>query len=136
MASTAPPIAPPAHDLPPASAGDFVRTPFFLKRPIKAKVGGATFELHGVEMRAFDLIDLPLLDQFNGQPIALVQNLISRMCDVELTHVEQLCLDDLGMLSSEVLFQVDQVCAAMELAPRYYTAAPAVINPAAGLQAA
>jgi hypothetical protein len=129
MASAPLPVAPLAGN--PSLSGDAVldmasqRAIFTLLAPIKAMVGGEETEVHGLDMRAFDAADLPLLDQYRGQPIALAQNLVAALCDIAIDQVRQLDLEDFAMLASDALWQVDQVAIAMGLPAGFFLQAPA-----------
>lgn len=114
-----------------APAESAPRALFELFSPIRAIIDGAEREVHGFEMRALDQADLALLDQFQGQPIALVRNLIARTCEIELEHVHQLQLADFTMLASEVLFQLETAIGEMGLPPRHYLGKPAELEDAA-----
>ncbi|MCX7283658.1 MAG: hypothetical protein NTX28_06370 [Novosphingobium sp.] len=86
-------------------------------------IGEKAVEIHGLDMRAFAAPDLPLLDRFHGQPIALAQNLIATLCDVPIECVHDLELEDFTMLAADALFQVEQVSLAMGL-PAHFFAQP------------
>lgn len=71
-------------------------------------LNGSKIDIHGVEMRAIDTPDLPLLDQFQGRVIALTHNVVAALCDIEIDQVRQLALEDFTMLAGEVLWQIEQ----------------------------
>lgn len=86
----------PVSQFPPlASAMTTEAAVFALAHPIKVTIDDKEVELAGFDMRALAMSDCPLLDQFNGQPIALAQNLIAALCYLSLDEVRQLNLDDL-----------------------------------------
>lgn len=91
------------------------RALFTLLAPFKHVQDGAEIEIHGVEMRALDVPDLALLDEFQGKPIALIQNVTARLCDISVEQVQQLDLEDFAMLADEVIWQLNEVCDAMGL---------------------
>lgn len=116
MASSPFPIAAdgPAVDHPAGNAAaPFERALFTFLIPIKVAIDGAEIEIHGVEMRALGAPDLPLLDSFRGEPIALAQNVVAALCDITVDQVRQLHLEDFTMLASDALWQVDQVTVAL-----------------------
>lgn len=102
------------------------RAIFTLLKPVKAVVDGDEVELSGIEMRALDTADLPLLDQFHGQPIALAQNIVATLCDLTIDQVQQLDLEDFTMLASDALFEVEQVSIELGLRPDFFLSPPAV----------
>lgn len=67
---------------------------------------GAQVEIHGLDMRPLDTTDLPLLDQFQGQPIALMTHVVAAMCDIAVDEVQQLCMEDFTMLAGEAAWHV------------------------------
>lgn len=88
---------------------------FHLEVPIRLDVDGVQTEIDAVSMRALKVADLPLLDRYKGQPIALAQHLIAALCDLDHATVLQIDLDDFTMLSSDALYQVEMLCADMGL---------------------
>jgi len=91
------------------------RAIFTLLKPFTATIEGAEHDISNVEMRGLAMPDLPLLDQFRGQPIALAQNLIAALCDLTLNQVQQLDVEDFTLLASDALWQVQQFSLAMGL---------------------
>jgi len=83
-------------------------------------IDGVEREIHGVEMRAIDTPDLPLLDQFQGSPIALAHNVVAALCDIEIDQVRQLALEDFTRLAGEALWQIEQASIAMGLAADFF----------------
>ena len=71
-------------------------------------------------MRAIDTPDLPLLDQFQGSPIALAHNVVAALCDIEIDQVRQLALEDFTRLAGEALWQIEQASIAMGLAADFF----------------
>lgn len=98
------------------------RALFDLAKPLMRSVNGAQVAIHGIGMRALDTPDLPLLDRFHGQPIALVQNIVAALCDITMEQVRQLDIADFTMLASDAVFQVEQLSTAMGLPPRFFLA--------------
>jgi hypothetical protein len=96
------------------------RAIFTLLKPVSIVQDGATIEVQGVEMRALDTADLPLLDKFRDQPIALAENVIAALCDLAVDQVRQLDLEDFTMLASDALFQVEEAGVAMGLPPGFF----------------
>ena len=96
---------------------------FTLSAPIKIMIDGQAVEIHGFDMRALTKSDLPMLDRFHGQPIALAQNLVATLCDIPLESVSELELEDFTMLAADAFFQVEQVSQAMGL-PAHFFAQP------------
>lgn len=93
---------------------------FTLARPISTTIDGTKVELGGFDMRALAMGDCRLLDQFAGQPIALVQNLIAVLCDLTIEQVHLLDLEDFAMLAGEVMFQVEQLSTGMGLPSDFF----------------
>ena len=91
------------------------RALFVLLKPFRHVHEGAEIDIHGVDMRALDVPDLDLLDQFQGKPIALIQHAIARLCDITVEQVQQLDLEDFGMLADEVIWQLREACEGMGL---------------------
>lgn len=83
-------------------------------------VDGVPHEIAGLGMRQLGQLDLPLLDQHLGQPIALTRALIGSLCDLQPESVEQLSLDDFAMLAADALFQVEQFSQEMGLPERFF----------------
>ena len=125
MATTSAHSAPSSSSkcLPRASPEQAADAVFTLSAPIKIVSEGQAVEIHGFDMRAFNTSDLPMLDRFHGQPIALAQNLIAALCTVSIECVHELELEDFTMLAADALFQVDQVSQAMGL-PAHFFAQP------------
>ena len=71
-------------------------------------LNGVETDIQRVEMRALDSSDLPLLDQFRGHPIALLQGVLAALCELELDQVRQMDFADFTMLASDALFQIEQ----------------------------
>lgn len=115
MASSSLPIAPGAPD-----ASEPGRALFELGTPICVTDDGEMALVHGLDMRTIGSADLPLLDRFHGQPIALAHNLIAALCDITPIEAQQLALDDFTMLASEVFFEVEEVSQAMGLPARFF----------------
>lgn len=105
------------HDIADAAFG---RAVFTLSRPIAKLPGCDAAETRTIGMRAFGTDDLPLLDRFIGQPVALVQNVIALLCDIPVECVQALELDDFTMLAADALFQVEQVSLAMGLPADFF----------------
>jgi len=91
------------------------RALFTLLKPFKQVRDGAEIDVHGVEMRALDVPDLALLDQFQGKPIALIQNAVAKLCDISVEQVQQLDLEDFAILADDVIWQLNETCEAMGL---------------------
>lgn len=115
MASHPLPAAPPVALADIGPANPETRSVFTLVAPIRVTRDGVEVELHGFDMRPLGMPDLPLLDQFQGQPIALAQNVVAALCDLTVDQVRQLCLEDFTMLASDALWQVTQLCADLGL---------------------
>lgn len=128
MASLAPQTVPLAAvaQLAPTPENSDERASFFLLKPIKYVVDGVEIDLSGIEMRALETADLPLLDQFHGQPIALAQNIVAALCDLTVEHVRQLDLEDFTMLASDALFQVEQVSIELGLRADFFVSPLAI----------
>lgn len=75
-------------------------------------------------MRALDSSDLPLLDQFRGQPIALLQGVVAALCDLEFDQVRQMDFADFTMLASDAVFQIEQFSMAVGLAADFFIQSP------------
>lgn len=105
------------------------RAVFVLLSPFKDTVDGEERDICNVEMREIGTADLPLLDRYRGQPIALAQNLIAALCDLTVEQVQQFDLDDFTMLSSDALFQVEQIADDMGLPPTFFLDPPALSAP-------
>ncbi len=116
ISTTAAPAAAPAP-LAPAALGDSQPdcAVFELERPLIVTIDGQDHEITGLGMRAFGTDDLPLLDRFLGQPIALTRHLIAALCDITVDQVNQLAIDDFAMLASDALYQVERVSRDMGL---------------------
>lgn len=71
-------------------------------------------------MRDIEPPDLALLDTHQGQPIALAQAVVAALCGITVLQVQQLALDDLAMLASDAMWQVEQACLAMGLPPHFF----------------
>ncbi|WP_288804175.1 hypothetical protein [uncultured Novosphingobium sp.] len=63
---------------------------------------------------------MPLLDAHQGQPVALAQNVVAALCGITVHQVQQLDIDDLSMLASDAMWQVEQVCIQMGLPPHFF----------------
>lgn len=105
---------------PPAARASSERAKFTFSRPINTLLNGSEIELHGVDMRALETIDLPLLDTFQGQPVALALNVIAALCDLSVNEVRQLSPEDFGLLASDVLWQVEQTSVGMGLTADFF----------------
>lgn len=105
---------------PPPSSGEAADAVFELSRPINILVDDVPHEIAGLGMRQLGQLDLPLLDQHLGQPIALTRALIGSLCDLQPESVEQLSLDDFAMLAADALFQVGQFSQEMGLPERFF----------------
>lgn len=112
-------VAPPSRANPP-SASSPSSAIFELATPLKLIVDGTETDIHGIEMRELVAADLPLLDQFRGQPIALARNVVAALCDLTLDQVRQLDLDDFTMLANDALWQIEQVSESMGLAANFF----------------
>lgn len=116
----------PASGNPPQSAtaapgaGPPDQAAFTLSRPLECKIDEQAVVIHGLGMRAIGPDDLPLLDQFHGQPIALAQNLVATLCGITVEQARSLSLDDFTMLAADAIWQVEQVCKAMDLPPHFF----------------
>lgn len=99
---------------------------FTLLKPIKLALKGEDVDVHGVEMRTLVTADLALLDQFQGQPVALAQNVIAALCGITVEQVCQLETEDFTMLASDALWQIEQVGISMGLPERFFLAPRAV----------
>lgn len=97
---------------------------FALSTPLKFVVDGVETDIHGLGMRGLDTPDLPLLDQFHGQPVALAQNMVAALCDITLEQVRQLDIDDFTMLASDAIWQIEQASSALGLPPRFFLQPP------------
>lgn len=93
---------------------------FELSKPVKVICEGAEVEVDGLDMRPLQTFDLPLLDLHRGNAIALAQSLISALCGITAEQVLQLDLEDFAMLSTDGLWQVEQLSVAMGLAPDFF----------------
>ncbi|MFM2278869.1 MAG: hypothetical protein RLZZ444_1100 [Pseudomonadota bacterium] len=93
---------------------------FSLSEPLVIEHEGHLVEVGGFGMRTFGRAELSLLDHFNGQPVALAENVIAALCDITVEQVRQLALDDFTMLAADALFQVEQVSLAMGLPRRFF----------------
>lgn len=102
------------------SAAHVERAIFTLLKPIKEPFNGSEIDIHGIEMRALDTPDLPLLDRYQGQPIALAQNVLAALCNVTVEQVRQLDLEDFAMLASDALFQVEHLSRGMGLRADFF----------------
>lgn len=101
------------------------RAIFTLSKPLKMPVNGTEMTVNGIDMRQVASADLPLLDRFHGQPIALAQNMVSALCDLTLEQVRSLDLADFTMLADEALWQVSLVAEQMGLAADHFVKLPA-----------
>lgn len=126
LLSTAPPVATAEA----GSAASGTRAIFTLSAPIRVVQDGVEVDLDGFDMRQLDVPDLPLLDQFQGQPIALAQHVVAALCDLTVDQVRQLCLADFTMLASDALWQVTQLCADMGLPDNVFFFRPIAEEPA------
>ncbi len=104
----------------PAHAPAETRAFFSFVKPIRIIQAGAEIELHGLDMRPLDTTDLPLLDQFQGQPIALMQHVVAVMCDITLDEVQQLCMEDFTMLAGEAAWHVSQFASELGLQSDFF----------------
>lgn len=100
------------------------RALFTLLKPIKGSLSGVEIDIQRVEMRALDSSDLPLLDQFRGQPIALLQGVVAALCDLEFDQVRQMDFADFTMLASDAVFQIEQFSMAVGLAADFFIQSP------------
>ncbi|MGC4252098.1 MAG: hypothetical protein QM605_11755 [Sphingobium sp.] len=90
------------------------RSVFTFSKPLKMHVNGVETEIDGIGMRAFGTRDLPLLDRFRGQSIALAQNVVAARCDLSIEQVESLALDDFTPMADDALWQISQVARDMD----------------------
>lgn len=104
--------------------GEVQRAIFTLSKPLKMPVNGTEMTVNGIDMREFASGDLPLLDRYQGQPIALAQNMVSALCDLTLEQVQSLDLADFTMLADEALWQVSLVAEQMGLAADHFVKLP------------
>lgn len=104
----------------PAQAPAETRAFFSFVKPIWVIQDGAEIELHGLDMRSFETADLPLLDQFQGQPIALMQHVVAAMCDITVDQVQQLCMEDFTMLAGEAAWHVSQFASELGLQSDFF----------------
>lgn len=93
---------------------------FTLLQPITILVDGQEVEIAGLDMRGLAPGDLPLLDRYCGQPIALAHNVIAALCELTIDQAEQLCLEDFSMLAAEALFQVERISIGMGLPADFF----------------
>ena len=82
---------------------------FTLSEPIKDVLDGAEVDIHGLEMRALDEREQPLLDRHPARSFVLAQHLIAALCDITLDQVYQLQLEDFVMLAEDVIWQANQL---------------------------
>lgn len=112
------PTSPPSIDPRMAEADE--KAIFTFLEPIKMVLNGVETDLHGIDMRALRTLDLALLDRFQGQPIALAENVVAVLCEIPVEQVRRLDLEDFAMLASDALFQVQQVSIALGLPADFF----------------
>lgn len=95
--------------------GEVERAIFTLSAPVRVAVNGVEADISEVGMRAFDTPDLPLLDQFRGQPMALALNLVARLCGLPVDQVSAMALNDFTMLASDAIWSLSQLCGELGL---------------------
>ncbi len=106
----------PAEAVQPAmNSAPVQRALFTLSKPIQLLIDDRECEVHGIDMRALDISDLGLLDQYQGQPIALIQNVVARLCDITIEQVQQLDVEDFAMLADDAIWQLAEACKAIGL---------------------
>lgn len=96
------------------------RAIYRLSGPIKALRYGFEVDLHTLEMREIGALDVPLLDRFQGQPVALAKNMVAALCGVTVDELDQLAPADYAMLAEDALWQVEQFTASMGLPPYFF----------------
>ncbi|WP_374410615.1 hypothetical protein [Novosphingobium colocasiae] len=98
-----------AHPAPAPHAQPAEKAIFTLSEPIKDILDGKEVDIHGMEMRALDERERPLLDRYPPHSFVLAQHLIAALCDITLDQVLQLQLEDFVMLAEDAIWQANQL---------------------------
>lgn len=96
------------------------RAIYRLSSPIKALRIGFEIDLHVLEMREIGAPDMPLLDRYQGQPVALAMNMVAALCGIDVDEIDQLAPADCAMLAEDALWQVEQFTASIGLPPHFF----------------